>query len=168
MSVSRFLEVGDLLAAGIQRFLKATTPAARAIRTFAPSITDLGTDGYVAEGINFRVFVIPDFPKWEMTTRAHQQADFAFDVLFFEMNQSQTVPPPNMWVDKRVLLTELVRMEFANPKNACLTGDLGGLRYVEPGAAQSPYNVFADQDELREKNCFWTEMALTYREVVRV
>lgn len=167
MNAARFLEVGDLLASSIDRFLKATTPKARAVRTYAPTVSDLSTAGYVADAINFRVFVLPDFPKWESTTRAHQQCDYTFNVLFFEKCQDQTVPPSNAWVDRRVLLTDKVREEFANPKNAVLREELSGLRYVDPGVSQSPYTVFADQDELREEGCFWCEMSLTYREYIR-
>lgn len=163
--IARFVNVGDILAANIQGFLgtrQAGQPNGTAVRTWGLSITDTETAGQVADGNNFRVFVHPDVPKWEILTKGKDLFTYPFNVLFFEKYVGQTTPPPNTWVDSRVFLVDQIMREFGDLRKP-LTGNFDGLR-----CTGSEYTDFVDQDMLREEGVFWTEIDLTYQEAARV
>lgn len=162
--IARFLEVGDMLASEIHRFLKAYTPASQTTRIYALTIGDLETDGYTADAINLRVFVIPDVPKAAIETRSKDTFSFPYTIVFFEKCQTATAgAPPNSWVDARTLIVDAVIREFGDLRKEKLPESLHALRCQE-----SEYAVFVDESMLREQGAFWSEISLTYSECVRV
>jgi hypothetical protein len=160
VGIARFLEVGDMLASAINLFLKASLPKSRTTRIYALGIKDEDVSDYATDAINFRVFVVPDLPKWELLTRNADVWTWPFAVVFFEKCTTATAsPPPNSWVDPRVLAVDAVMREFGDLRRPTVDGLLSGLRVQE-----ATYTTFVDQEILREEATFWSEIALTYQE----
>lgn len=162
MLISRYVDVGNSLTAAINGFLATKSPAAKAERKYAVTLDDLGTAGYVAEGINFRVFLMHDVPKWEQLTRAKDQMDWPFVLLLYEKCQENSSIPSNSWVDTRVKLADAIMREFGDVRKT-LAGEGYVLRVLS-----SEYTIFVDQASLRENQEFWTEIEITYRELAGV
>lgn len=157
---TRFDEVGLKLTAVVEQLLKRY-PAAKTEFTYAALVTDEETARWAQEGKTLRALIWPDLPKWTRLTRAHNDCRWPFSLLLFEKYGPQAAIPPADWIRKRVVIVDEIMTKIAAPDFKL---DVG----LTCSASESECTVFVDQAELREEGCFWTELSLTYKEVLRV
>ncbi len=160
---ARQLEIGDLLATSLERFLTVSLPGTTVERTYTPFVTEEAFDAALTAAKAMLVYVVPLRKVTSIETRAEDQGDYSYRIVFAEKCKTQADLasnglPTNAWMDTRVNLVDGAEEEFGDMRNA-FDDEHGKLWAIESEIA-----IVFDSDAHAENGTFWSVWHLTLRE----
>lgn len=158
-SMARSLEIADLLAVGLERFLRARLPGTIVVRTYTPFVSDDSFAAALANSKAMLVFVVPLKKTTELETRSEDAGLYEYRIVFAEKYTGTTVPPPNSWMDIRVSTVDAAEEQFGDARNAFETEN-GQL-----WAQASEIAMIFDAEAHAEQGTFWSVWDLTLKEI---
>lgn len=158
MSLARHLEVADLFATELERFLTTLLPGTTASRTYTPFATEAAFDAALAAAKAMLVFIVPLRKATGIRTRDQDQDDFSFRIVFAEKCRDRGLPSI-AWMDRRVTLVAAAEEQFGDLRQAFDTQN-GKL-----WAQESEVALVFDPEAHAENGTFWSVWHLTLREI---
>ena len=157
MMAARSLEIADELADRIA----ALVPTATVSREFNPKIDDADFAAWIAAVKPMGIFIIPIGKESVIRTRASDQTDYRYGVIFAEKYTGEGIPT-KVWMDERIGTVDTVEGTIGDARNEWLLDD----SRVTPQASE--ITLIFDPDAYRVNTAFWSIWNLTLRENARV
>ncbi len=141
---------------GLGSLLPTYTPAT-VVRTYTPFIDDDAFDAALTASHAMLVFVVPMRKATALETRAEDQNDYSFRIVFAEKCRDRGLPS-NTWMDTRVGAVDAAEDYYGDTRNA-FDSTNGKLFAVESEVA-----IVFDSAAHAEEGTFWSVWHLTLRE----
>jgi hypothetical protein len=154
----RLLEIADLFAGELGRFLEGYLPVSSVSREYVPEVNDANFEDWIANATPMKVFVVPMSKPSKLETRDNDTNDYRLGLVFVEQC-TDAGRPSKEWMDLRVTAVDAAMDRFGDMRQALETEN--GLLWAQ----EAETSLVFDPDLYVAQGAFWSQAAITLREV---